>query len=154
MDNYFLLKMVHVLSATILTGTGIGIAFFMFMAHRSKSTEAITVIARLVVHADWVFTAPAVIIQFISGILLMQLLGYSYTSLWFISVLSLFIFIGLCWLPVVYIQYRLRSLAENNNALSTEFYRLMRYWIFLGIPAFISIIVIFWLMIFKPLAVT
>lgn len=153
MDSYFLLKFIHILSATVLTGTGIGIAFFMWMVCRSHNAQAIKVVARLVVLADWIFTAPAVVVQFISGVLLMQRLGYSYTSPWFITVLSLFIFIGLCWLPVVYIQYRLRSLAHNDNVESPAFFRLMRYWTLLGIPAFSSIIVMFWLMIFKPFAV-
>lgn len=153
MDSYFALKMIHILSATILTGTGIGIAFFMFMASRSNNAAAIAVTARLVVLADWVFTAPAVIVQFLSGVLLMQKLGYSFTSQWFITVVSLFIFIGLCWLPVVFIQYRLKAIADSNDPLPSRFFQLMRYWTLLGIPAFTGIIAMFWLMIFKPFPV-
>lgn len=154
MDNYLLLKLVHILSAVVITGTGAGIAFFMFMTSRTSNIAAIAVTARLVILADWLFTAPAVAIQFITGILLMLKLGYSFNSLWFLWVISLFIFIGTCWVPVVYIQYKLRKLANvslSNGVLEPSFNKLMRLWTGLGIPAFISILIIFWLMVFKPL---
>jgi uncharacterized membrane protein len=160
-DDYLVLKMVHVFSSMVLIGTGAGIAFFMLMASRSRNSQGILITAQNVIVADWVFTAPAVIVQFISGLLLMQLLGYSYTSFWFISVISLFILIGCCWIPVVWIQYKLRSLAEglvvsegcHYELLESKFRSWMRAWILLGIPAFISIIMILYLMIFKPMAV-
>ena len=156
MDNYLLLKMVHILCAVVVAGTGAGIAFFMFMAHRSSNVEAMTVTARHVVLADWIFTAPAVVLQFITGILLMVKLGYSFTSTWFLLVLALFVFLGICWIPVVVIQYRLRTLAESslkNGVLDAKFSKMMRLWTMLGVPAFGSILVIFWLMVFKPLPV-
>ncbi|GAA3578361.1 DUF2269 family protein [Marinobacter xestospongiae] len=156
MDNYLLLKLVHILSAVVVAGTGTGIAFFMFMANRSGNVAALAVTTRHVVLADWLFTAPAVVTQAVTGVLLMDRLGYAFTSAWFLLVGSLFGFIGLCWLPVIAIQYRLRSLAEQ--ALTTGvpapgFHRLMRYWTALGIPAFAAIVVLFWLMVFKPLPV-
>jgi len=153
MDNYLLLKMIHILSAVVLTGTGAGIAFFMFMVSRTSNVAAIAITARHVVLADWLFTAPAVVVQFVSGVLLMLRLGYSFTSTWFLWVIALFIFIGVCWIPVVFIQYRLRSLANvslTTGVIEPEFISLMRLWTVLGIPAFISILIIFWLMIFKP----
>ncbi len=156
MDNYLLLKMVHVLSATVIAGTGTGIAFFMFMAHRSGNLQTIAVTARHVVLADWIFTTPAVITQFLTGVMLMIKLGYSFTSTWFLVVISLFLFIGVCWLPVVLIQYRLKSIAEASLASGTlepAFQRLMRLWTALGIPAFVSVVILFWLMIFKPYSV-
>jgi len=148
--------MIHLLSAVILAGTGTGIAFFMFMANRSQNIAAIAVTAKHVVLADWIFTTPAVIIQCMTGILLMNKLGYSYSSTWFLLVLALFVFIGLCWLPVVYIQYKLKHAAEQSikkGILAAEFKPLMRIWTALGIPAFAAILVIFWLMIFKPYSV-
>ena len=154
MDSYLLLKMIHILSAVILAGTGTGIAFFMFMANRSKNIETIAITARHVVLADWIFTAPAVVVQFFSGMLLMMKLGYSFTSPWFFLVMVLFIFIGVCWVPVVIIQYRLRTISEASlmtGKIDPKFKKMMRLWTSLGVPAFATILVIFWLMIFKPL---
>lgn len=154
MDNYLLLKLLHILSAVVLAGTGSGIAFFMFMAHRSRNLQALAITTRHVVLADWLFTAPAVVLQFGTGLLLMRRLGLSFSSPWFLTALGLFLFIGLCWLPVVVIQYRLRALAKealHSGELAPAFSRLMRWWTALGIPAFIAILLLFWLMVFKPL---
>lgn len=154
MDNYLLLKMIHILSAVVLTGTGAGIAFFMFMASRTSNVAAIAITARHVVLADWLFTAPAVVVQLVTGVLLMLRLGYSFTSTWFLWVMALFVFIGACWIPVVFIQYKLRSLANvslNTGVIEPKFITLMKLWTVLGVPAFISILMIFWLMVFKPL---
>ncbi len=140
----------------VLAGTGTGIAFFMFMAYRVSNVQAVAVTARHVVMADWLFTAPAVLVQFVTGVLLMMQLGYSFTSTWFLLVISLFIFIGLCWIPVVLIQYRLRALAKaslSTNKLDPRFTKLMKWWTALGIPAFSAILLIFWLMVFKPFPV-
>lgn len=153
MDSYLLLKMIHILSAVVVTGTGAGIAFFMFMANRSNNPQAIYVTAKTVILGDWIFTTPAVITQIVTGILLMNKLNYSFTSSWFYWVIGLFGFVGICWLPVLRIQYRLRQLAEQSlqsNQVKLEFKKLMRIWTLLGIPAFSAILVIFWLMIFKP----
>ena len=76
--------MLHILSVVVVAGTGTGIAFFMFMASRSSNVTAMAVTARHVVLADWIFTAPAVVIQFVTGVLLMMRLGYSFTSTWFL----------------------------------------------------------------------
>ena len=156
LDSYFLLRLVHILSAVIVTGTGAGIAFFMFMAHRSSNVQAIAVTTRHVVLADWIFTAPAVLVQFVTGVLLMNRLGYSFSSSWFIAVITLFVFIGACWIPVVLLQYKLRKLADASleaDVLPSDFNKLMNWWTALGIPAFIAILGIFTLMVFKPLAV-
>ncbi len=157
MDSYFLLKLAHILSSVVVAGTGTGIAFFMLMAFHSKNVQAIYVTARHVVLADWLFTAPAVIAQFATGVLLMRKTGYSFTSVWFITTISLFLFIGACWIPVIVIQYKLKALAEIsavNNELHPRFKRLMVAWIALGIPAFLAILIIFWLMVFKPFSVS
>lgn len=149
--------MIHILSAAVVAGTGTGIAFFMYMASRSSNIAAIAVTARHVVLADWLFTAPAVATQFVTGVLLMYKLGYSFSSTWFYLVIALFLFIGICWLPVLMIQYRLKSLAEASlvsGQLNPDFKKLMRYWFTLGIPAFASVLIIFWLMVFKPFPVT
>lgn len=156
MDNYLLLKLIHILSAVVIAGTGTGIAFFMFMAHRSSNVAAIAVTARHVVLADWIFTAPAVVLQFVTGVLLMMRLGYSFTSPWFYWVIALFLFIGFCWVPVVVIQYKLKALADSSissGVLEPGFKKMMRLWTALGVPAFGAILVIFLLMVYKPFPV-
>jgi uncharacterized membrane protein len=156
MDSYLLLKMLHILSAVVVAGTGAGIAFFMFMANRSANVAALAVTARHVVLADWIFTAPAVVLQFVTGLLLMMKLGYSFTSVWFLFVMALFIFIGICWVPVLVIQYKLKALADSaltTGVLDPRFKKIMRLWTALGVPAFISILILFWLMVFKPFPV-
>lgn len=156
MDSYLLLKLLHILSASVITGTGAGIAFFMLMASRSRHPHAIYITARHVILGDWIFTAPAVLTQLITGLLLMNQLDYSFTSPWFFWVIGLFIFIGVCWIPVVCIQYRLRELArcsvEQGDVIG-DFKKLMNIWIALGVPAFTALLAIFWLMVFKPFPV-
>lgn len=157
MDNYLLIKFIHILSGTVLAGTGIGIAYFMFMVNRSDNIQAIAVTVRNVVLADWIFTTPAIIIQLITGIWLMKLLHYSFSSAWFIAVTGLFMLIGCCWIPVVFIQYKLKEIAERQQAGNIQFdgqyKKLMKLWISLGLPAFAAILIIFWLMVVKPLSV-
>jgi uncharacterized membrane protein len=156
MEYYLILKLIHILAAVVVTGTGIGIAFFMFMANRSNNPQAIYITAKHVILGDWIFTTPAVITQIITGILLMNIQGYSFSAPWFYWVIGLFTFIGICWLPVLRIQYKLRELAKvsvNSNRITPEFKPLMKTWTLLGIPAFIAILVIFWLMVFKPFPV-
>ena len=155
MNAYLLLKFFHVLGATVLIGTGAGIAFFMLLASRSGDPRLLAGTARLVVIADWVFTTPAVLLQFATGIALMEVTGYSYQSPWFLAALALFLFIGACWLPVVVIQYRLRRVADAMvaGAPAAEFQKWMLRWIALGIPAFSAILLLLWLMVAKPLPV-
>jgi uncharacterized membrane protein len=156
MDNYFVLKFIHIICAVIVAGTGMGIAFFQLMVFRSGNVSAIAVTTRQVVLADWIFTTPAVTGQLITGIWLMQQLHYSFTSMWFITVMALFIFVGVCWVPVVCIQYRLKTLAaisSQTGILHERFAYWMKWWIGLGVCAFSAIVIIFWLMVFKPLPV-
>jgi len=149
MFDYHLIKLIHIISATILVGTGFGTAFFLFMAVRSDSRETIRITSRHVILADWLFTAPSVIIQPVTGGFLMQTLGLSFSSTWFVLVVVLYVLAGACWIPVLWIQYRLRKLSETDS-LTPEFHRLMRVWIGLGIPAFLAMLVLYYLMVFKP----
>lgn len=156
MDSYLILKLLHILSAVVVAGTGTGIAFFMFMANRSNNPQAVYHTANSVILGDWLFTAPAVVIQLITGWLLMEKLQHSYSSPWFFAVAGLVIFIGLCWLPVLYIQYRLRNIIKRSLAcheIPREFKQLMRIWTGFGIAAFSAILILFYLMVFKPLDV-
>lgn len=160
-DALALWKTAHVLSAAILFGTGLGIAFFCWFGYRSAlKTGKIAILRsalRWTVLADAWFTAPAVVFQVVSGLVLMGLLGWPLGSPWSNAVWSLFVFTGACWLPVVAMQFRLSR--EANRATSIEalpawFHRLFRLWFALGIPAFTAIVLLFYLMIAKPLAVT
>jgi uncharacterized membrane protein len=156
MEYYLVLKLIHILAAVVVTGTGAGIAFFMFMANRSNNPQAIYITAKHVILGDWIFTTPAVVIQIITGVILMNMQGYSFSSPWFYWVVGLFLCIGLCWIPVLKIQYKLRELAKvsvDANKVTPEFKSLMRTWTLLGIPAFTAIMGIFWLMVFKPFTV-
>jgi uncharacterized membrane protein len=150
MTVYEALKVLHILGTVLIFGTGIGTAFFLLMAYRTRDLDAIRVTTRHVVIADWLFTAPAVIAQPITGALLMRMLGMRVDSAWFAAVVALFALTGLCWIPVVAIQYRLRSLASATRtyaALPAEFHRLMRWWIVLGVPAFVAVMLIVVLMV-------
>jgi uncharacterized membrane protein len=153
-DLIFALKLIHVLGATVLFGTGLGIAFFMFMAHRTGDPTTIAQTARVVVIADATFTATAVIAQPISGGLLAWIMGYSPWEPWLVASLALYVMVGLCWLPVVFIQVELRNLAHDavrdSAPLPPRYHRLFRAWFTLGWPAFVGVIAIFALMIWKP----
>lgn len=143
-------KIVHILGTVLLFGTGMGTAFFLLMAYRSRDIDAIRVTARHVVIADWLFTAPAVVLQPITGALLMEQLGRRYDTVWLVTVALLYVATGLCWIPVLFVQYRLRDLASSAStfdALPDVFHRLMRRWIMLGIPAFTAVLVIVILMV-------
>ena len=149
MELHFGIKLVHVLSATLLFGTGLGIAFFMLMAYRSNDAQVLRKTAETVVIADWLFTTPAVILQIVTGLWLTHRLGIPYESIWFLAVMGWFILVGICWLPVVWIQIRVRDLLRSGSTID-NCRPLMRIWIALGIPAFLSVIVIFGLMVYKP----
>ena len=148
MTPYLWIKLLHILSATVLFGTGMGTAFFMLKAYLSHNDEAMAVTTRNVVSADWVFTAPAVVIQLVTGLWLTKKLSIPFESTWFIVVISLYAFVGACWLPVVWIQIRIRKLAANG-ADRGDYKNLMRAWGALGVPAFSAVIVIFYLMVAK-----
>lgn len=149
MDGYLIVKLLHILSAAVLFGTGIGTAFFMLRAWQSTSDEAMRETTTHVVQADWLFTTPAVVVQLVSGLWLTSQIGISYLSVWFGVVIGLFVFVGACWLPVVWIQIRLRELIRSDTE-SSQCRRLMRWWVALGIPAFMAVLALFVLMVYKP----
>lgn len=154
MTTLLTLKLIHILGATVLFGTGLGIAFFMWMAHRTRDPAVVAHTAGIVVIADAAFTASAVVVQPVSGALLAWAIGYSLWESWIAASLALYGFVGACWLPVVWIQAQMRNLAraaaEAGTALPARYHRLFRIWFALGWPAFIGVIAIFVLMIFKP----
>lgn len=148
MTSYLLIKLIHIISASILFGTGIGTAFFMLRAYLSRNPEAMAVTTRNVVLADWVFTTPAVIIQAATGLWLTLKLSIPLGSVWFVSVVSLFVLIGICWVPVVHIQIRIRDIIASGGAMA-DYQTLMRTWVALGVIAFVSVLILFVLMVTK-----
>jgi uncharacterized membrane protein len=149
-----LLRWLHVIGATVLLGTGAGIAFFMAMAVRTRRPDVIAHVAATVAVADLVFTATAVVVQPITGLLLARLLGWPIAHGWIAWALGLYVLTGVCWLPVVWIQLRLRDLArataDRGEPLPLRFDRLYRIWLALGVPAFAAVLAIVWLMTARP----
>ena len=154
MDLYTLVKLLHVIGGAVLFGTGAGIAFFMLMAHRTRDAVVIAHTAGVVVIADMIFTASAVILQPLTGATLAYLAGFPLFSGWIGISLLLYLLVGGFWLPVVWMQWRMRDLARAalaaGTALPPAYFRLFRWWFAFGFPAFGAVIAIFWLMIAKP----
>jgi len=152
--EYLVIKWLHILSATLLFGTGLGSAFYKWRADRSGNTHAIYITNRNVVLADWLFTTPTVLIQPITGFWLLHLLGLSVLEPWVMLSLILFISAGLCWLFVVYLQIKMRDIAyktiPTKKALPLHYQQLAKIWFWLGIPAFTAIIMVYALMVIKP----
>jgi uncharacterized membrane protein len=153
MEYYLLLKTVHIVSATILFGTGLGTAFHMWMSHLSGSIPAIAVAARNTVIADFFFTTPAVVVQPVTGVLLAVHAGIPLTEGWLLLSIGLYLVTGACWIPVVLLQMRMHRLAEAavaaGTALPDRYYCYAWCWFWLGWPAFGAVLAIFYLMVFK-----
>lgn len=149
-----ILLLLHVIGATVLFGTGAGIAFFMVIARGTEDPKLIAHTANTVVLADTVFTATAVVLQPVTGYLLASRLGWPMTESWIVLSLVLYVVTGLFWLPVVWIQIRLRDLARIADAKSEPlpaiWFRLYRIWFACGFPAFFAVLAIFFLMLTKP----
>ncbi|OBY26846.1 DUF2269 family protein [Leisingera sp. JC1] len=154
MDLDLILRWLHVIGACVLLGTGAGIAFFMLMAYRTRDAALIAHTASIVVLADLLFTATAVIAQPVTGGLLAWRLGWPLSAGWLALSLGLYVLTGLFWLPVVWIQLRLRDLAraaaEAGGALPARYHRLFAIWFACGIPAFAAVLAILWLMLARP----
>lgn len=152
--EYLVIKWLHILSSTFLFGTGIGSAFYMLFTSLSRDVRAIAVVSRHVVLADWIFTSTTVVIQPLTGIYMIHLAGYPWTSAWIMWSIALYFLAGACWLPVVWIQLKMRDMAQlaarDGAELPPLYWRYLRLWTVLGIPAFFALVVVFWLMVAKP----
>ena len=154
MNLYLTLKWIHILSSVVLVGTGLGSAYYMFFANRSRDLAAQAVVTRLVVQADWWFTTPTVLLQPATGLAMVYLAGFPLSTPWIAASLALYAIAGLCWLPVVWLQIRMRALAqqaaEAGTPLAPLYWRYARWWEWLGYPAFVAMVVVFYLMVAKP----
>jgi uncharacterized membrane protein len=153
-ELYVPLKWLHIVGATVLFGTGLGSAFHFWHALRGGNAEALAASARATVLADFAFTLPAVVLQPLTGLALAAAAGYPLGSTWIVASVALYLVAGACWIPVVFIQLRMRALAERfareGCAPDAEFRALERRWFALGWPAFIALAIVFWLMVARP----
>ena len=151
--TYTVLKTVHILSMVLLFGTGLGSAFYKWMADRSGNVAHIAATNRHVVLADWIFTTPTIIFQPISGLWMVYLLDLPLATPWIAGSLLLFVSAGVCWLPVVYLQIRMQKIAADavahESPLPATYWRMARCWFWLGVPAFTSMVLVVTLMVFK-----
>lgn len=152
--TYLVAKWLHILSSTVLFGTGIGSAYYMFFASRTNDARIAAHVVKQVVIADWLFTTTTIILQPLSGLWLAHIAQFPLTSRWLLWSIVLYFVAGACWLPVVAIQIRMRRLAEaaaaRNQPLPAEYRRYLTTWTALGVPAFVALVVVFWLMVAKP----
>jgi uncharacterized membrane protein len=152
--DYVVVKWLHILSSTFLFGTGIGSAWYMLFANISRDVRAIAVVSRYVVVADWLFTATTIILQPTTGFYMIHLAGYPMHSRWIEWSLVLYVIAAACWLPVVWLQVKLRDLAREaagtGAPLTPAYWKYFRAWVALGVPAFFAFVAIFWLMVAKP----
>ncbi len=154
-DTLNFARWLHVIGATVLLGTGSGIAFFMLMAHRTRDARIIAHVGQTVVVADFLFTASAVLVQPLTGLWLAHQIGWPLTTPWILWSVALYIFIGCFWVPVIFMQMRMRDLAraaaEADLPMPPAYHRLFRIWFAFGIPAFAAMLVIIWLMLERPI---
>ena len=152
--DYLIVKWLHVLSSTVLFGTGLGSAYYMFFASLSRRPEAAAVVVRQVVWADWLFTTTTIVFQPLSGLYMAQLAGIPLETRWIFWSFVLYFVAGACWLPVVWIQIRMRRLAEvaanSGWPLPERYFELLKIWTALGVPAFVALVIVFYLMVAKP----
>jgi len=151
---YLTIKALHVISSVLLVGTGFGSAFYLYFANRTRSVQAIAVVSRLVVRADWYFTAPTVVVQPLTGALLVWRGRWPLSMGWLLASMGLYVIAGACWLPVVFYQLRMARLAEAAQQAGTPlpdtYWQLARRWELLGYPAFVAMLAVYFLMVVKP----
>ena len=160
MNTYLVIKTLHIISATLMVGTGFGSAFYLFWANRSGSVSAQSVVSKWVIKADWWFTTPAVIFQPLSGLWMLHQLGMPFSWdgawLWVKWTLALYVLAGVCWLPVVWLQIKMAKtamLAHQSCAdkLPESYRKQQFWWELLGYPAFCATVVLYFLMVLKPM---
>jgi uncharacterized membrane protein len=152
--EYLIVKWLHILSSTVLFGTGLGSAFYMFVTSLTRDARAIAIVVRYVVIADYAFTTPTIIIQPLTGLYLIHLAGFPLSSTWIAVSIALYFLAGAAWLPVVWMQIKMRDMAVaaagNGTDLPQRYWNFLKWWVALGIVAFAALVVVFYLMVAKP----
>ena len=154
MTEYLIAKWLHILFSTLLFGTGIGTAFYLFFVSHTRNVAAIAVVSRFVVIADWWFTATTIVLQPLTGIWLARIIGYPMDRGWLLWSSVMLGLATACWLPVLWLQVRMRDLAveaaANGTDLPPRYWRYLHIWTALGVPALLLFLAIFWLMVARP----
>jgi len=152
--EYLIVKWLHILSSTVLFGTGLGSAFYMFVTSLTRDARVIATVVRHVVIADYAFTTPTIIIQPVTGLYLIHLAGFPLSSTWIAASIALYFLAGAAWLPVVWMQLKMRDMAiaaaANDTELPQQYWDFLKWWVALGIVAFAALVVVFYLMVAKP----
>jgi len=152
--EYLVFKWLHILSSTVLFGTGLGSAFYMFFASLTRDSRVVATVVRYVVIADFAFTTPTIILQPATGFYLIHLAGFPLDSTWIVGSIALYFLAGACWLPVVWMQIKMRDMAlaaaGSGGDLPLRYWTFLRWWVALGIVAFLALVVVFYLMVAKP----
>ena len=155
MMDYLIVKWIHILSSTLLFGTGVGTAYYLICTIRTRDPFLIASVGKYVIAADWMFTATTMVIQPVTGFYLIYLADIPLASRWVMWSLGLYLLAAGCWLPVVWLQIKLQRLAaaasESKRDLPDIFWRYFWLWFALGIPAFIALVIVFYLMVAKPI---
>jgi uncharacterized membrane protein len=153
--EYLVVKWLHILSSTLLFGTGLGSAFYMFFASLTREPRVVAVVVRYVVIADYAFTTPTILLQPATGLYLMHLAGFPLSSPWIAWSIALYFLAGACWLPVVWMQIKMRDMASaaaaSGTPLPRRYWGFLRWWVALGIVAFGALVLVFYLMVAKPM---
>jgi uncharacterized membrane protein len=152
--EYLIVKWLHILSSTLLFGTGLGSAFYMFFASLTRDARVVATVVRYVVIADYAFTTPTIILQPVTGLYLIHLAGFPLSSTWIAASIALYFLAGACWLPVVWMQIKMRDMAaaasKSGTELPARYWAFLKWWVALGIVAFMALVVVFYLMVAKP----
>lgn len=152
--EYLVVKWLHILSSTLLFGTGLGSAFYMFFTSLTRDARVVATVVRYVVVADYAFTTPTIIIQPLTGFYLIHLAGFPLSSTWIVVSIALYFLAGAAWLPVVWVQIKMRDMASaaaaNGTQLPERYWTFLKWWVALGIVAFASLVIVFYLMVAKP----
>lgn len=152
--EYLVVKWLHILSSTVLFGTGVGSAFYLLTAALTRNATVVAHVSRWVVRADWIFTATTAVLQPLTGWWLLSSAGIPHTTRWIAWSIGLYALAIACWLPVVWLQIQMRDFAahacKSGQRLPCEFWRYFRWWVALGVPALAAFLMVFWLMVAKP----
>lgn len=152
--EYLVVKWLHILSSTLLFGTGLGSAFYMFFASLTRDARVVATVVRYVVIADYAFTTPTIILQPVTGLYLIHLAGFPLSSTWIVVSIALYFLAGACWLPVVWMQIKMRDMAAmaaaSGSELPPRYWTFLKGWVALGIVAFLALVIVFYLMVAKP----
>ncbi|HMV41642.1 MAG TPA: DUF2269 domain-containing protein [Leptospiraceae bacterium] len=146
--HYPLIKLIHILSATLMIGTGFGSAFYLYFTYKKGNVGTVRDVLKLVILADTIFTTPSVFLQLITGILLTEMIGLTFSK-WFWEVMGISLIVFVLWVRAAFIQLRLRKILEQENEITDKFHREMKIWFYLGIPSFSASMLIYYMMVFK-----